>query len=162
MSGSQAQGGVGLLDRYDTGGFFCEMMGREPGTVPAIDRVVERLTSLPLADLRQRAQDAERELFNLGITFTVYSEKDAIDRILPFDVIPRVLSARAWRHIEAGIQQRVKALNLFLWDVYHDQQILKDGTVPADLVLGNANFCPAMMGLDPPCGTYIHINGTDI
>ena len=153
---------VSSLDGYEPGPFFCELLGRERQPSRQLTPLWHRLQTSELQAMRQRALDAERELFNLGITFTVYSEKDAIDRILPFDVIPRVLSAEAWGHIEAGIRQRVKALNLFLWDVYHDQHILKDGTVPADLVLGNANFCLAMMGLAPPCGTYIHINGTDI
>jgi len=110
----------------------------------------------------QRSADAENELFNLGITFTVYSDKDAIDRILPFDVIPRVLTASEWRTIETGVSQRVRALNMFLWDIYHEQKILADGIVPRHLVLGNANFRKEMTGLDVACGTYIHINGTDI
>jgi uncharacterized circularly permuted ATP-grasp superfamily protein len=80
------------------------------------------------------ARDAERELFNLGITFTVYSKREAIDRILPFDVIPRILSKPDWEKIDAGVKQRVAALNLFLHDVYHDEKIMKDGVVPADLV----------------------------
>ncbi|MFX9050329.1 circularly permuted type 2 ATP-grasp protein, partial [Acinetobacter baumannii] len=85
-------------------------------------------------------QDAEQELYNLGITFLVYSEQDAVDRILPFDVIPRILSAAEWAHLERGVVQRVTALNLFLHDIYHDQKILKDGIIPAELVLGNHNF----------------------
>jgi len=92
----------------------------------------------------------------------VYSERSAIDRILPFDLIPRVLTARDWGLIEAGIKQRVKALNLFLWDLYHDRHILKDGTLPADLVLQNKNFRPEMTDYNPPGGTYIHVAGTDI
>ncbi len=112
--------------------------------------------------MRRRSQDAERELYNLGITFLVYSNKDAVDRILPFDIIPRVISAREWAHLEAGINQRVTALNLFLHDIYHDQKILKDGVVPADLVLGNSCFRPQMVGLDVPFDTYIHIMGVDL
>ena len=100
---------------------------------------------MDFADLQRRAKDAERELYNLGITFTVYSDRDAIDRILPFDVIPRVISAGEWAAVEAGVVQRVTALNMFLHDIYHDQKILKDGIIPADLVLGNANYRPEMM-----------------
>jgi uncharacterized circularly permuted ATP-grasp superfamily protein len=100
--------------------------------------------------------------FNLGITFTIYSDRDSIDRILPFDVIPRVLSAEDWQVIEAGVRQRVQALNLFLHDVYHEQGILRDGVVPADLVLGNANYRPAMQGIDLAHGVYVHICGIDI
>jgi uncharacterized circularly permuted ATP-grasp superfamily protein len=112
--------------------------------------------------LRRRSRAAERELFNLGITFTVYTDRDAIDRVLPFDLIPRVLSKKDWETINSGIQQRVAALNLFLYDIYHDEKILKDGIVPADLVKGNANYRPEMRGFNPPHGTYIHICGTDI
>jgi len=122
----------------------------------------DRLNRLDLEELRGRARDAELELYSFGITFTVYTQKDAIDRILPFDVIPRVISAETWSTIEAGVIQRVQALNLFLWDIYHDQKILKDGTVPEDLVLGNKNYCAQMQGVDVPFGTYVHIAGTDL
>ncbi|WP_247871923.1 circularly permuted type 2 ATP-grasp protein [Azospirillum sp. TSO35-2] len=121
-----------------------------------------RLGALNFDELRRRAQDAERELYNLGITFIVYSDKDAVDRILPFDVIPRVISAPEWSHLEAGVTQRVTALNLFLHDIYHDQKILKDGVIPRDLVEGNHNFRPQMIGVDVPFNTYIHIMGTDL
>ncbi|WP_247893890.1 circularly permuted type 2 ATP-grasp protein [Azospirillum endophyticum] len=122
----------------------------------------QRLAALDFDELRRRAQDAERELYNLGITFIVYSDKDAVDRILPFDVIPRVISAPEWAHLERGVKQRVAALNLFLHDIYHDQKILKDGVIPRDLVEGNHNFRPQMIGLDVPFNTYIHIMGTDL
>ena len=153
---------VSALDGYDPGDFYCELLGtdKEPGA--QIAPLWHCLETSELTSLRQRAADAERELFNLGITFTVYTEKDAIDRILPFDVIPRVLSASAWSKVEAGVKQRVKALNLFLHDVYHDRKILNDGIVPAKLVLTNPCYRPEMVGLDLPHGTYIHINGTDI
>jgi uncharacterized circularly permuted ATP-grasp superfamily protein len=121
-----------------------------------------RLDSLGMQGLRRCSRDAERELFNLGITFTVYSDKDSIDRILPFDVIPRVLSAQDWATIDAGVKQRVAAMNAFLWDIYHREHILRDGIVPLDLVKGNANYRPEMHGVDVPKGTYVHICGTDI
>ena len=153
---------ISALDGYDPGKFYCELLGAEKQPGRQIAPLWHCLETSELTTLAQRAADAERELFKLGITFTVYTEKDAIDRILPFDVIPRVLTAQAWARIEAGVTQRVKALNLFLHDVYHDRKILKDGVVPAQLVLGNACYRPEMIGLDLPCGTYIHINGTDI
>jgi uncharacterized circularly permuted ATP-grasp superfamily protein len=150
------------LSGYDAGGFYCEVFGR-PGA-PALHTLPlrERLSRIPVEELRRRARNAENELFNLGVTFTIYSEKDVIDRILPFDVIPRVLSAEEWRHIEAGVIQRVRALNEFLYDIYHDQHVLKDGIVPPALVLRNVNYRPEMAGYDPPCGTYVHICGVDI
>ena len=147
---------------YEPRPFFCELTGKRGTETVHLERIRARLAGLDISTLMQRAREAENELFNLGITFTVYSDKDAIDRILPFDVVPRILTADEWQQIEGGVIQRVKALNLFLWDIYHDQKILKDGIVPRDLVLKNGNYRPEMVGLDPPCGTYIHINGTDI
>jgi len=150
------------LSGYDAGGFYCEVFGRTGAPALHTLPLRERLSRIPVEELRRRARNAENELFNLGVTFTVYSEKDVIDRILPFDVIPRVLSAEEWRHIEAGVIQRVTALNEFLHDVYHDQHVLKDGIVPPALVLRNANYRPEMAGHDVPCGTYVHICGVDI
>jgi uncharacterized circularly permuted ATP-grasp superfamily protein len=155
-------GTVSALDGYDPGDFYCELLGGDKQPGRQIAPLWHSLETSELSALKRRAADAELELFKLGITFTVYTEKDAIDRILPFDVIPRVLTAAAWAKIEAGVTQRVKALNLFLHDVYHDRKILKDGVVPAELVLSNACYRPEMIGLDLPWGTYIHINGTDI
>src|SRR4051794_29446341 len=109
---------------YDPGACFCEMLHGHAAGSPHGRLVRERFASVPIAELRARARDAEIELFDQGITFTVYSERDAIDRILPFDVIPRVLTAADWRTIETGVRQRVAAINRFLDDVYHDQKIL--------------------------------------
>ena len=150
------------LSGYDAGGYYCELFGRADAPATHTQPLRERLSRIPVDELRRRARNAENELFNLGVTFTVYSEKDVIDRILPFDVIPRVLSAAEWKQIESGVIQRVAALNLFLHDVYHEQRVLKDGVVPRALVLGNANYRPEMVGFDVPCGTYLHICGTDI
>jgi uncharacterized circularly permuted ATP-grasp superfamily protein len=155
-----AEGNTGLLAGYDPGQFYCEMSGG--ASDPAIALVRERLAGMDLADLRRRAEDAERELYNLGITFTVYSDKDAIDRILPFDLVPRILTAAEWDVIERGVVQRVAAINLFLHDVYHGQKILKDGVVPTRLVVNNANFRVEMLDLDVPLGVYAHVAGIDI
>ncbi len=142
-----------MLENYDPNGSYCEMFGGA-GIDPVHTRLVrQRLESMGIADLRRRARAAEAELYNLGITFTVYTNREAIDRILPFDVIPRLLSPEDWRTIESGVKQRVAALNLFLHDLYHDRKILKDRLVPADLVLGNKNYRPEMEGVDVPHGT---------
>ena len=158
----QAMGRLRPLAPYDPGGFFCEML--RPGLPgnPAIDLLLQRLGVLPTEALRRRAADTERELLERGITFTVYSDAAAIDRILPFDLIPRVITAEEWAIIEAGVRQRVQALNLFLHDVYHGRTILRDGVVPAALVLGNPGYCAAMQDFDVPLGAYVHICGTDI
>lgn len=146
---------------YDPGRYFCELLrDRQDGGVAA--RVRARLADIGLSALHARAAAAENDLINLGITFTVYSDATAIDRILPFDCIPRILTAGEWREIEAGVKQRVAALNAFLHDIYHDRHITKDGVVPADLVYGNANYRPEMERFPVRFGTYVHICGTDI
>ena len=147
---------------YDGGPYFCELTGDRTGDGGASASVRARLAAIGLEALHARAAAAETELINLGITFTVYSDATAIDRILPFDCIPRILTAREWRRIETGVQQRVAALNAFLHDIYHDRNILRDGIVPAALVLGNANYRPEMEGFPVRFGTYVHICGTDI
>jgi uncharacterized circularly permuted ATP-grasp superfamily protein len=152
----------GTMQGYEPGRFFCEML--RPGQPPhdTLSLLIARLAALPIASLRQRAKDAERDLLERGITFTVYSDATAIDRILPFDLIPRVLTPAEWNQIETGVIQRVNALNLFLHDIYHDRKILADKVVPAELVLKNGGYCDAMIGFDVPHGTYVHICGTDI
>jgi uncharacterized circularly permuted ATP-grasp superfamily protein len=151
----------GLLSAYDAAGYYCEMTDGAARD-PRIAEVLTRLRQVAPDDLRRRAEIAESELYNLGITFTVYSDRDAIDRILPFDLVPRILTPTEWEHIETGVKQRVAALNAFLWDIYHDCAILKDKVVPETLVLGNSNYRPEMVGLDVPHRTYVHICGTDL
>jgi uncharacterized circularly permuted ATP-grasp superfamily protein len=155
-------GASGLFASYDPAGSFCELFGTAAHPLTHTRPLIERLSQLDLTDLRRRAADAEIDLYNLGITFTIYTEKDQIDRILPFDVIPRIISAADWAHIERGVIQRIKATNLFLHDLYHEQRILKDGVVPRDLILGNPNYRPEMQSIDVPFGAYTHICGTDI
>ncbi len=151
-----------LLHRYDQAGFYDELFGGRDQPAPHTALIRERLASLAFDDIHRRSDDAARELYNLGITFLVYSEQEAIDRILPFDVIPRVISAQEWAHLETGIVQRVTALNLFLRDIYNDRKIIRDGVIPEDLVIGNSNYRPQMIGLKVPFDTYIHILGVDL
>jgi uncharacterized circularly permuted ATP-grasp superfamily protein len=151
------QMGEFVLDSYSPSGFYCEMLG-----CPATAQIRDRLGRMPIAEFKRRAGLVEQALYRLGITFTVYTDSQAIDRILPFDAIPRVLPASEWDRIERGVQQRVTAINLLLDDLYHDQKILKDGIVPADLILGNANWRPQMCGVDVPHKAYANICGTDI
>ena len=148
---------------YQADPYFCELTTRRPGAnSAAADTVRQRIGTIGLDVLRARASAAENDLINLGITFTVYSDASAIDRILPFDCIPRILTASEWRTLEAGVVQRVTALNAFLHDIYHERKIVKDGVVPADLVFGNANYRPEMENFPVRFGTYVHICGTDI
>jgi uncharacterized circularly permuted ATP-grasp superfamily protein len=155
-AGVDEMGGF-LLDGYDPRGYYCELLRSADN-----ERLRDRLARLAIADFTRRAAGAEQALYNLGITFTVYSDNNAIDRILPFDAIPRMLSAAEWTRIERGVIQRVSALNLLLDDLYHDQKILKDRVIPADLILGNANFRPEMRGVAVRHKAYVNICGTDI
>ena len=146
---------------YDPGAYYCELTARE-GDGGAAALVRSRIAAIGLDALRARARAAERDLFNLGITFTVYSEATAIDRILPFDCVPRIINAREWSVIERGVAQRVRALNLFLGDIYNARHIVNDGVVPHQLVYGNPNYRPEMDGFPVRFGTYVHICGIDI
>jgi uncharacterized circularly permuted ATP-grasp superfamily protein len=150
------------LNAYDANGFYDELFGAPGHDAPHTEELRRRLADFSIEELERRSDDADRELYNFGITFTVYTDRQAIDRILPFDVIPRVLSPADWQAIEDGSTQRVAALNLFLHDIYHDRKVIKDGVVPEDLVLGNKNYRRGMEGVSPPLGTYVHICGIDI
>ena len=146
-----------ILDDYDPQGFYCEMLR---GATREVVRA--RVASLSIDALQERAAAANAELYNLGITFTIYSDAQTIDRILPFDVLPRILSAAEWSHIERGVVQRITALNLLLDDIYHEQRVLRDGVIPPELILGNRNYRPLMRGVDLPHKTYVNICGTDL
>jgi len=151
-----------LLAHYNHGEYWCEIMGGQGEAAPHAADVRDRLGTLSLTELMRRAEIAERELYNLGITFTVYSERDVIDRILPFDVIPRVLSPTDWEIIETGSKQRVAAINAFLHDVYHEGKILKEGVVPAELVHGNAYYREQMRDVAVAHGSYVNVCGVDL
>ena len=112
--------------------------------------------------LRRKSGDAEEFFRKTGITFNVYGEDEADERLIPFDIVPRILSAREWRKLSRGIEQRVKAINAFLHDIYHRQEIVRAGRIPVDLIANNDAFLPQMIGVDPPGGVYTHIIGTDI
>ena len=107
----------------------------------------------------KRAQDIFR---SIGITFNVYGESAGQERLIPFDVVPRILTATEWKKLEVGLRQRVAALNSFLYDIYHTQEIIRAGVIPASLVLDNKAFTPQMMGVDPPNNIYTHVAGVDI
>ncbi len=116
--------------------------------------------------LRTRREEAEVIFRNVGITFAVYGDKDedgaGTERLIPFDLIPRIIPAHEWKSMEAGLVQRVTALNRFIHDIYHDQEILKAGVIPRDQIERNAQFRPEMLGVDVPHHIYSHISGIDI
>ena len=116
--------------------------------------------------MRGRREEAEMIFRRVGITFAVYGDKDedgaGTERLIPFDLIPRIIPAHEWQRMQTGLVQRVTALNRFIHDIYHGQEILKAGVMPAEQVLNNAQFRPEMMGVDVPNGVYSHISGIDI
>ncbi len=125
----------------------------------------EWLAQQPQEVMRDRREEAEMIFRRVGITFAVYGDKDSgegTERLIPFDLIPRVIPAHEWREMEKGLSQRVTALNRFIHDVYHGQEIIKAGVVPAEQIMNNAQFRPEMVGVDVPGGVYSHISGIDI
>ncbi|PXW79045.1 putative circularly permuted ATP-grasp superfamily protein [Blastomonas natatoria] len=112
--------------------------------------------------LRTKARDAENFFRRTGITFAVYGDEEASERLIPFDIVPRIISGREWARLSRGIEQRVRAINAFLHDIYHRQEILRAGRIPVELIAKNEAFLPQMIGMDPPGGIYTHIIGVDI
>ncbi len=124
--------------------------------------IFETGSKLSLEDLEQKHKLASELFMSQGITFTVYSENEGIERIFPFDIIPRIITGAEWNHIEKGIKQRIKALNLFLKDIYNGQQIIKDGIIPADLIASCPHFTREVFGIEVPYDIYVHISGIDL
>jgi uncharacterized circularly permuted ATP-grasp superfamily protein len=142
--------------------FFNEMRGFDGVVRPAYAALAHLLDNLSIDSLVTK-QNAADELFRrLGITFAVYGEGGSTERLIPFDLIPRILDRSEWELVERGCLQRVKAINAFLRDIYHDQEILKAGLIPPELVLLNPAFRPEMLGVDLPNDVYAHIAGIDL
>ena len=150
------------FDGYNTDGFYDEMFAPDGSARSAVQMLVERIESFPEGELNRRQIAAEHALLRMGITFNVYADEQGVEKIFPFDLIPRIIDANEWEWIERGLKQRIHALNLFIDDVYHDQKILKDGIVPADVVLSSERYLQQCIGLDPPRGVWCHITGTDL
>jgi uncharacterized circularly permuted ATP-grasp superfamily protein len=152
-----------ISPHYDSGAFFDEMF--EPGgqnVRPHYRRLAERLGTLPEADFNQRRAAVDLAFLRRGVTFTVYNDSEGTERIFPFDLIPRIIPGAEWAKLEAGLIQRITALNLFLHDLYHEQKILKDKIVPAALILGAKHFRREFMNFHVPRDIYVHICGTDL
>jgi uncharacterized circularly permuted ATP-grasp superfamily protein len=141
---------------------FDELVAPDGSPRPAAVALVEHLRALEPAELRERQNLAEIDILAQGITFTVYSDGRGIDRAWPFDIIPRVIAASEWRRIEAGLMQRLRAINHFIDDLYHDQRIVADGVFPAELLDHSVNFRPECRGVSPAHGVWAHISGSDL
>ena len=147
---------------YEAGAFYDEMFAADRVARPEARALVEFINTLPEGELSRRQAAAERALLHMGITFNVYGDGAGTERIFPFDLVPRIVSAREWQRLERGLKQRIRALNLFIHDVYHKQQILRDGVVPRELVMSATSHREACEGLRPPHGIWCHITGTDL
>ncbi|HEU0221780.1 MAG TPA: circularly permuted type 2 ATP-grasp protein [Paracoccaceae bacterium] len=138
-------------------------MATESGEVrPPYETIQRWVEETGFETLRKRSEDAEAIFRRIGITFAVYGEGGDPERLIPFDLVPRIFSALEWRRLDRGIRQRARALNAFLYDVYHRGEILRAGVVPEALVYRNSAFLPQMLGFDPPGRVYSHIVGIDI
>ncbi len=159
---SQGSQGVGLGAYRPIEGTWDEIVDADACARPATSTLCERLAAISADELRRRQVLADRCFQTGGVTFSVYSDQRGVEKIFPFDLVPRPIAAAEWSVLDRGLRQRVTALNLFLSDVYGDQQVLKDGIVPAALVLGASGYLPQMQGVRPPHGVWTHISGIDL
>lgn len=150
------------FENYDPGQFYDELFQAPGKPRPDAIPLVDRIEALPTEEVQRRHRAAQVALFKLGVTFNVYSDDQGTEKIFPFDIIPRIVSADEWAVLERGLKQRICALNQFLADVYGDQKIIHDGIIPRELIESASGFHPACMGLKPPQGIWCHITGTDL
>ena len=146
----------------ETPTFFNEMDGTGDRPRAPYSRYCDWYRAEPPERLRRKAREAETFFRRTGITFNVYGAADADERLIPFDIVPRIISAKEWTRLTKGIEQRVRAINAFLNDIYHRQEILRAGRVPVELIENNDAFLPKMLGVSPPGGVYTHIVGVDL
>ena len=151
-----------MFEGYETESFYDELFEAD-GTIRShCAPLLERLSSIDAAEFELRRQACDAHFLRQGVTFNVYHDDKGTERIFPFDPVPRVIPANEWEHLEAGLSQRIIALNLFLHDIYHEQQILKDGIIPSCYIEGARHFRPEFRGIDVPQDIYIQICGTDL
>ncbi|HUL12482.1 MAG TPA: circularly permuted type 2 ATP-grasp protein [Methylococcaceae bacterium] len=148
---------------YPVNGFYDELIADDGHPRDGAGPLMRHLHGLSEAGLQERKSAADAAILSMGITFTVYSEDEgSIDRAWPFDIIPRIITLREWRRIEAGLRQRVRALNLFIDDIYHARKIIRDGVFPGELLADSKNFRPECVGVNPPQGIWAHVCGSDL
>ena len=154
--------GHSLLANYHEQPRVWDEMFCAEGVRNTYQSFVSAIQNLSADEMTHKDELAKKLFMSQGITFTVYSSGEGIEKIFPFDIIPRILEAAEWKHIEAGIKQRLKALNIFLKDIYNQQFIIKDGLVPAKLIYSCPNFVRQMVNVDVPFDIYTHISGIDL
>jgi uncharacterized circularly permuted ATP-grasp superfamily protein len=150
------------LDHYNPESFYDELFLASGQPRPHAASLIEWMQQLPERVLQQHHETAQLALFNLGVTFRVYSDQQGVERIFPFDIIPRIIDASEWQWLETALKQRIRALNHFLNDIYGQQQIIQDGKIPIDIIESASGFLKPCMGIQPPAGVWCHITGTDL
>jgi uncharacterized circularly permuted ATP-grasp superfamily protein len=150
------------LDHYNPESFYDELFLASGQPRPHAASLIEWMQQLPERELQQHHETAQLALFNLGVTFRVYSDQQGVERIFPFDIIPRIIDASEWQWLETALKQRIRALNYFLNDIYGQQQIIQDGKIPIDIIESASGFLKPCMGIQPPAGVWCHITGTDL
>ncbi len=153
---------AGLFSGYKVEGFFDEMFAATGVPRTHYERLLARFREMEKGDFERKRNLAATSLLQQGVTFTVYDDAQGTERIFPFDLIPRIIPASEWELIERGLVQRITALNLFLHDIYHGQNILRDGVVPKGIIWEATDFRPEFMHFDVPRNIYVHICGTDL
>ena len=151
-----------LFQGYAPELFFDEMFDPNGEVRLHYEKLLSRYTDMSSEDFQKKRDLADNAFLTQGVTFTVYNDQEGTERIFPFDLIPRIIPRTEWEHVERGLSQRITALNLFLHDIYHDQKIVRDGVIPAEIILSAAHFRPEFMGFDVPKDIYIHICGSDL
>jgi uncharacterized circularly permuted ATP-grasp superfamily protein len=150
------------LSSYQLGEFYDELFLADGSFRPAATTLLDRVASLSIEQLHHHQQMAQLALLKMGVTFNHYADSQSTEKIIPFDIVPRILPIGEWKWLEQGLKQRIEALNLFLADVYGDQKIINDGVIPAELILSASGFLKPCMGLKPPKQIWCHITGTDL
>ncbi|MBI3876000.1 MAG: circularly permuted type 2 ATP-grasp protein, partial [Verrucomicrobia bacterium] len=151
-----------MLHNYDQGGFFDEMLDARGEVRPHYRKFRKLFRAITPEEFDQKRQSVDLAFLRQGITFNVYGDSQGAEKIFPFDLLPRIIPAKEWEHIEHGLVQRITALNLFLHDIYHEQKIVKDGVVPPFYVLSGKHFRREFVNFSVPKDIYIHICGTDL
>jgi len=151
-----------LFEDYDPEDYYDELMNAQGTPRPGVQLLVDKIESLAPGELALRQKAAETLLFKMGITFNVYGREEGTEKIFPFDILPRIVSADDWQQIESGLKQRIFALNAFIQDIYNDRKILKDKVIPEDLIFSSRTYRKACEGFTPPRQIWCHVTGTDL
>jgi uncharacterized circularly permuted ATP-grasp superfamily protein len=149
------------FESYNPGNFYDEYFEKSGQPRAEVKKLIDQISSFPNKELADRQKAAEAAFMQMGITFGVYEDKKGLEKIFPFDIIPRIINARDWDLIDRGVRQRVFALNQFIHDVYNDQKIIKDGVISKEIILSSVAYRKECQGLNPPKGIWCHVSGID-